>query len=1100
MNNHQEEAGISEEIDQLFPFHFKINTSLEITGMGRSLKKLVHQKEQHFSAVFQLLKPKISSSITFQLIKEICSGFVLVKFLNREKIYLKGQFEYREWNNEIVFFGSLWADDHDILIENGLNYSDFPAYDAIFDIQQMKSVLKIEQEDINKLKHELDIINHSGDLFLHLHPSGLIRKSSPSCKVILGFEPHEMVGQAIQNMIKDQHGLDLLKEIQEIKNTNKSKDFVTYLVKKDGNYIGVNLTVSPVSKPDSETIFFICIIKDISDRIKNLEEISNLASFPNENPNPIFRISGLGTIKFRNRTANTMTHIVYEGKIHDFEKFWEFIFQEEGGKFPDTIDGIVNNRYYNFRLVTRVDSDELNIYGSDVTERIESEMNAQETFNKLNNFLESTNDVYYLIYQQNKKKNFFTSRWPLFMGFNPASGDVWEQKRECILDEYRKAYDDAMREFMLNGSMTVKYKIKNKVSGQIRWILEESKIKFDSTLNDEIISGRLTDITANENYRSQMQESEDRFQLITESMPVMIWVSNEENKVTYTNRASRDFFGFDMKDLKGQQEFSRRVHPDHLKIAIQDWTEHLKRREKCEMQYLVLNKENDYRWVYEIAVPRFMQDNNFLGYIGAAFDITNEKSIYNTLKEEKKKYELLSNKSADIIFLMDNAGIIEYVSPSIKRILHMSEEEVIGQPIYNLMEQNQTINLTDSPSENPDITHQEMLSFKMRDKDGELKWVEAVYNRFTEDELGGKKILMHVRDINEQYLAQTMLIENEAKYRSLFSNMNLGIMEVDREEKILYINKSFERISGYNESELIGKVAPDIFLTDLSEKDINLQERRNREHGKEGLYEIKVKKKDGTLATWVISGAPTYDMKGKIRGSIGIHWDVTEIRDLETKILFESVQKEKELMEARLQAEEEQRDVIGRDLHDGVGQMLAYLSLYFNILKEKDSIAKEDIDKAQSTIKKTIDEVRRLSRNLAPPAIKDLGFREAVIELINSYSIIPLPAFKLKIYKGKDPDQFLHEHKIMMFRVIQELSSNTFKYAHASKVDIIIEQIENGMTLHYKDDGIGFEMGTVKKGIGLKSILSRVEFYGGEVKINTKSGTGFEVHIKLPFE
>jgi signal transduction histidine kinase len=241
-------------------------------------------------------------------------------------------------------------------------------------------------------------------------------------------------------------------------------------------------------------------------------------------------------------------------------------------------------------------------------------------------------------------------------------------------------------------------------------------------------------------------------------------------------------------------------------------------------------------------------------------------------------------------------------------------------------------------------------------------------------------------------------------------------------------------------------------------------------------------------------------MKGKIRGSIGIHWDVTEIRDLETKILFESVQKEKELMEARLQAEEEQRDVIGRDLHDGVGQMLAYLSLYFNILKEKDSIAEEDIDKAQVTIKKTIDEVRRLSRNLAPPAIKDLGFREAVIELINSYSIIPKPAFQLKIYKGKDPDRFLHEHKIMMFRVIQELSSNTFKYAHANKVEIKIDQSANGMMLFYHDDGIGFEMGTVKKGIGLKSILSRVEFYGGEVKINTNPGTGFEVFIKLPFE
>ncbi len=52
----------------------------------------------------------------------------------------------------------------------------------------------------------------------------------------------------------------------------------------------------------------------------------------------------------------------------------------------------------------------------------------------------------------------------------------------------------------------------------------------------------------------------------------------------------------------------------------------------------------------------------------------------------------------------------------------------------------------------------------------------------------------------------------------------------------------------------------------------------------------------------------------------------------------------------------------------------------------------------------------------------------------------------------------------------------------------------------YQDNGIGFEMATVKKGIGLKSILSRVEFYGGDVKIKTKPGEGIEVFINLPFE
>ena len=388
----------------------------------------------------------------------------------------------------------------------------------------------------------------------------------------------------------------------------------------------------------------------------------------------------------------------------------------------------------------------------------------------------------------------------------------------------------------------------------------------------------------------------------------------------------------------------------------------------------------------------------------------------------------------------------------------------------------------------------------MKENSGDSKWVEAVYSNFSDNESGVDKILIHVRDINEQHVAQSMLIENEARYRRLFSNMNLGIAEVDNEENILYVNRSFERISGYDENELIGKNASAVFITDKEAHKLNQEESRNRALGKEGLYEIKVTKKDGTTAIWVISGAPTFDIKGKVRGSIGIHWDITETRALENKILIDSVKKEKELMEAKLQAEEVQREIIGRDLHDGVGQMLAYLSLYLNVLKEKTSINNEDVEKAQTTLKSTIDEVRRLSRNLAPPAIKDLGFREAVIELINSYGIIPKPKFQLNIYKGKDPDKLLHSHKLMMFRVLQELSSNTFKHAKAENVEIEISFSEADLEMHYKDDGIGFDSSYSKKGVGLRSIFSRLEFYNGKIQMNTNNGKGFEAMIKLPFQ
>lgn len=1089
------------EIDRLFPFYFILDEGMTIIKKGPSLEKMLSTRpvsNDAFHNSFFIIKPKSKPQLCFEDLRAICSGFVLIGLQGFKNTLLKGQFEHRVDENQLVFFGSLWAEEHEQLIELGLTYSDFPAYDAIFDIQQMKSVLKNEHEDLERLKQELTIINQSSDLFLNLHTSGLIRKASPSAKAMLGYEPSEMIGLQFQDLLYDNKTLEIKKEIAEIIQSGKSKEYLSFILSKHNEKVGVGISLSPVFTNNKISTQIVCVIRDITERLRDIEEIRNLASFPNENPNPIFRIDMGGKILFNNKSASSISNLIYDGSIYSIKDFWVHLLEVKPRENQIIVDLIANERNYSFKVVKRLGIDEYNVYGSDITDRIETEQRAQDNFTKLNNFLESTNDVYYLIYQKNKTKNFFTSRWPLFMGFNPKVGDVWEQKRECILDEYKNDYDNAIREFHLNGSMTVRYKIKNKVSGQIRWILEEGKIKFDSTLNDEVISGRLTDITASENYRNQVRESEERFQLITESMPVMIWVSGQDNKVSYTNQASRDFFGFDLKEIPNQAVFAEVVHPDHRKTAIDDWMLHLMARQKCEMQYLVRNKHGEYRWVYEIAVPRFTHEHEFLGYIGTAFDITSERKMFYTLEEEKRKYEMISNKSADIIFLINKDGIIEYVSPSIRRILGFTEKEMVGKSFFSLQSKDSHISIDDF-SENH-LGTQRALSFQMQDNQQELKWIEAVYSKFSEDELGGDKLLIHVRDINEQYMAQTMVIENEAKYRNLFSNMNLGIMEVDNDERILYVNPSFERISGYDQDELLGNRADNIFLTELSEKEINLQERRNRQHGKEGLYEIKIKKKNGELATWVISGAPTFDLKGKVRGSIGIHWDVTEIRDLETKILYESVQKEKELMEARLQAEEEQRDVIGRDLHDGVGQMLAYISVYFNILKEKESINADDIDKAQSTIKKTIDEVRRLSRNLAPPAIKDLGFREAAIELIASYSIIPKPSFNLKIYKGKDPDKFLHEHKIMMFRVLQELSSNTFKYAKADKVEIKIDQNKNGMQMLYKDDGVGFEMATVKKGIGLKSILSRVEFYGGEVKIKTKPGEGIEVFINLPFE
>jgi signal transduction histidine kinase len=92
----------------------------------------------------------------------------------------------------------------------------------------------------------------------------------------------------------------------------------------------------------------------------------------------------------------------------------------------------------------------------------------------------------------------------------------------------------------------------------------------------------------------------------------------------------------------------------------------------------------------------------------------------------------------------------------------------------------------------------------------------------------------------------------------------------------------------------------------------------------------------------------------------------------------------------------------------------------------------------------------------------------------------------------------MYEQKIMIYRIIQELCSNTIKHADASQVEIELIKNKNELCLKYKDNGKGFNSQKNNKGIGLKGILSRIEYYGGKFVLKSKVEKGIEVLINLP--
>ncbi|MFN9113441.1 MAG: PAS domain-containing protein, partial [Bacteroidota bacterium] len=342
------------------------------------------------------------------------------------------------------------------------------------------------------------------------------------------------------------------------------------------------------------------------------------------------------------------------------------------------IEFIWSGKQYLFNYKQSANAKKINFYGTDITAQTELQQKSYENFYRLSSFLESTEAVHYIVYKNKKENNFFTSRWPSFFGFNPNKTEhPLDDKKNCVLLGSVKEYENAIHELETKGEVRFRYQISNLMTRRKLWLEEEIKKKYDPYLEDEVITGKILDITQNELYKSAMEETENRFKNITDSMPVMLWVSDSTNKVIYSNQVTKDFFGKGLEEINGGDEFENLIHPDHKKFGNLAWYEDLEKKVPVNLEFLVKNKEGAYRYLKEKAIPRFLPTGEFIGYIGAFFDLTNEYEYNLQLEKDKKQFELISLNSNDLVVITDWDASIHYMSPSVNRILGYTEQEMM---------------------------------------------------------------------------------------------------------------------------------------------------------------------------------------------------------------------------------------------------------------------------------------------------------------------------------------------------------------------------------------------------------------------------------------
>ena len=156
------------------------------------------------------------------------------------------------------------------------------------------------------------------------------------------------------------------------------------------------------------------------------------------------------------------------------------------------------------------------------------------------------------------------------------------------------------------------------------WLVSRGKFLYGKNGEAKRMIGLATDITEVKEIQQQLGESEERFRRVANTAPVMIWMSNPDKLRNYFNQPWLDFTSRPIEAELGSG-WAEGVHPEDRDSYLRTYTEAFDRRESFKMEYRLRRHDAEYRWVFDLGVPRFNSDGSFAGYIGSCIDITERK-------------------------------------------------------------------------------------------------------------------------------------------------------------------------------------------------------------------------------------------------------------------------------------------------------------------------------------------------------------------------------------------------------------------------------------------------------------------------------------------
>jgi signal transduction histidine kinase len=261
---------------------------------------------------------------------------------------------------------------------------------------------------------------------------------------------------------------------------------------------------------------------------------------------------------------------------------------------------------------------------------------------------------------------------------------------------------------------------------------------------------------------------------------------------------------------------------------------------------------------------------------------------------------------------------------------------------------------------------------------------------------------------------------------------------------------------------------------------------------------------DGKPVWSEIIVTPIKDKEGNVTAALELVLPITERKKAE-QALQESEKQLRFLSSQLLTAQEAEKRRISRELHDELGQALALLKLQMRHiekgLQEDQAELREETERVREYIDQVIENVRRISRDLSPCLLEDLGLSAALKWLIKNV------AENYKVQSSLDAvdidHTFSREAQVLIYRIFQEALTNIVRYAEATEISFAITQQNGDFSFFVEDNGNGFDVDEVRgknpaeRGMGLATMAQRAQMLGGSLELRSREGKGVRIILTV---